>query len=302
MGIFSTLILLAWGCGDSKDKEPIIGMDEDFLEGQILMDVEMVNNPFYPLYQSLDLEEGAIGEQLENLVAGLNPEQKQDLEDFMDEVGSDNSGNLGYVFSMMFHAIEGKEILVQNSTWATTRYNTLQYHGEISYDTDSKQGIVYMESHEDSEKNLNFSYAETLYLEGGPQSVLSLDQFERIEGSESELVAGYRCEKVTYTLKNQGSGSQAFLKVEVWKSPLIPRSVNFVMPYLVDEQEGILKMVINHLSNENYPIVYQASKIEARQVLDSEMQTQSSSIQLEYPKDEWEISTKIWEILFQESE
>jgi len=287
-------------CNDSEDTDNTVGKTQPFLEGKLDVSVDMVNNPMYDIYKNLDLEAGNLDQQMEDIMESLSEEEKNAIQDFLDVFNESNPGNLGYTFSMMFHALNGKEIYIQDATKATTKYNTLQYHGEIQYNTEDKKGKMYMKSHVNPDRQLTFNYSDDLYLEGGPQTVLTGDSYEIDRTDETDMVAGYLCKKIVYSLKNEGEGTVGYLKVEAWTSEFIPNSINYVMPYLLDEEHGIMKMAVHHISNENYPIVYEIADLTPRQVSDEEISILQSEPQYSFPADGEEINSKILEILFQE--
>lgn len=291
---------LSIACNNSEDIEDQVGNTNPFEEGKLTVSIDLVNNPMYDIYKHLDLEAGNISQQMEDIMESLNEEEKSEIQDFLDAFEESNPGNLGYTFSMLFHAISGKEIVVQDLTKATTKYNTLQYHGEIQFNTADQEGMLYMKSHSNPDKQLTFSYSNDLYLEGGPQTVLTGDEFDIVRTDETAIVAGYLCTKVVYSLKDGGSGAGGFLKVEAWTSDLIPNSINYVMPYLLDEHQGILKMIIHHISNENYPVVYEVTDLNSRQVRDEEISIIQSDPQYSFPEDEAMINSILLDILFQE--
>lgn len=291
---------LSIACNNSEDIEDQVGNTNPFVEGELTVSVDMVNNPMYDLYKHLDLEAGNVSQQMEDIMESLSEKEKSEIQDFLDEFEESNPGNLGYTFSILFHALNGKKIVVQDLTKATTKYNTLQYHGEIQFNTANQEGMLYMKSHSNPDKQLTFNYSNDLYLEGGPQTVLTGDEFDIVSTEETAIVAGYLCKKVVYSLKEGRSGAGGFLKVEAWTSDLIPNSVNYVMPYLLDEQQGILKMVIHHISNENYPVVYEVIDLNSRQVSDEEISIMQSDPQYSYPEDEAMINPILLGILFQE--
>ncbi|WP_057936356.1 hypothetical protein [Algoriphagus resistens] len=291
---------LSIACNNSEDMEDQVGNTNPFIEGKLTVSVDMVNNPMYDIYKHLDLEAGNVSQQMEDIMEGLGEEEKSDIQEFLNALEDSNPGNLGYTFSMLFHAINSKEIVVQDLTKATTKYNTLQYHGEIQFNTANQEGMLYMMSHSNSDKELTFSYSNELYLEGGPQTVLTGDGFDILRTDETAIVAGYLCKKVVYSLKDGGGGAGGFLKVEAWTSDLIPNSINYVMPYLLDEQQGILKMAIHHISNENYPVVYEVTDLNPRQVGDEEVSIRQSDPQYSFPEDEAMINSILLDILFQE--
>ncbi len=291
---------LALACNNTGDIEDQVGNTTPFVEGKLTVSIDMVNNPMYDIYKHLDLEAGNVSQQMEDIMEGLGDEEKSDIQDFLDAFEASNPGNLGYTFSMLFHAIKGKEIVVQDLTKATAKYNTLQYHGEIQFNTAAQEGMLYMRNHSNPDKQLTFSYSSDLYLEGGPQTVLTRDGYDIVRTDETAIVAGYLCKKVVYSLKNGGSGAGGFLKVEAWTSDLIPNSINYVMPYLLDEQEGILKMAIHHISNEDYPVVYEVVDLNPRQVSDEEISVMQSEPQYSFPDDAAMINSILLDVLFQE--
>ena len=167
---------------------------------------------------------------------------------------------------------------------SVTRYHALNYRGETSADLGKKVGMMFMQSTR-ADEDITLKYTGEQMQQMGKQ-VLSNEDYDILHTKEAAVVAGYPCVKSVYTLKGVADAiagksamqaDQKAYRVEVWTSTLIPKSLNFLHPLYVEEDHGIMKLLIIFDKNESLKLQYEFVSVENKTITEADLSIRQSS-------------------------
>ncbi|MFD2034988.1 hypothetical protein ACFSKL_09310 [Belliella marina] len=296
-------VLFFASCSD-EDKVPTVDPVQDqFTEGKIDIDISMEGSPALSLlieiYRQIDPSRD-MDEQMEEIIAGFTEEELaalMEFEDSFDENG-DGLGQLGYMMSIMFMPLIDNVVYVKGDE-ALAKFEALTYRGENKINKKTLLGQYYMQSRWNEANQLSFTYTEEDFSKDFAQTSIDGGLYNIQRTQETELVAGYLCRKHVYTGK---SVETAPYKLEVWTSEQMPASVNFLHPYYLEEDGGIMKINAYLVNGLAYPIVYQFTEVTPRIVTAQEMSITETEPIYSYKDDEMTIAFQMFAILFGEGE
>lgn len=183
--------------------------------------------------------------------------------------------------------------VIKNSPSFTTTYGTLPfisssvyvagyeavYKGEgLTYVLENKwndildEGFAYVGSTIVPNSKLNFSYKKNYIDAEQLQTNIDTLNYDRVATGDFIDLVGYKAERIVYTAKEAMAVGQRFLPKEltVYVSESFNPSINKVLPFNVNEEHGVLKIVTKFLDTDDLYVTYEVSTAVKRKVLDTE--------------------------------
>ncbi|WEK37037.1 MAG: hypothetical protein P0Y53_05940 [Candidatus Pseudobacter hemicellulosilyticus] len=286
-----TLFLSSMFCvGQSTAAKP-------FREGAIKVDITTPGSLIGGLLQQVDPTKGNTQQQLMELSAGLSEADRKRFQKEAEETG---------ILLLAIVNLPLKSMIYCKGENSTAKFDALNYHGENTVDMTKKEGKMYMKASAGTEQ-VNILYTgENLYRMSA--TVLNNEDYTITRTAETITVAGYPCTKAVYTLKGAPAGGpdRASMvgvdpkpyQVEVWTSTLMPGSLNFMHPLYIEENAGIMKLLVQFDRKTPFKLLYQFSQVESRAVTTAEMAIQEPGPVYDYEKDMMTIAGKLLKITF----
>lgn len=183
--------------------------------------------------------------------------------------------------------------VIKNSPSFTTTYGTLPfisssvyvagyeavYKGEgLTYVLENKwndildEGFAYVGSTIVPNSKLNFSYKKNYIDAEQLQTNIDTLNYDRVATGDFIDLVGYKAERIVYTAKEAMAVGQRFLPKEltVYVSESFNPAINKVLPFNVNEEHGVLKIVTKFLDTDDLYVTYEVSTAVKRKVLDIE--------------------------------
>ncbi|RZM20230.1 MAG: hypothetical protein EOO88_36795 [Pedobacter sp.] len=197
-----------------------------------------------------------------------------------------------------------KSVMYIKGDQATAKFDALTFHGENTVNDAKKEGMMYVKS-QNSTKALTISYTGDSFNEMA-QNELKASDYDIKETGETSTVAGYNCSKSLYTIKKPAAASSvpraipatSIYQLEVWTSKEMPKSVNFLHPLYINEDAGIMKIMIQYQKENPLKFLYEFTKVENRAVTADEMQIQKTAKIKDFGKDKMTVGMEMMGIIF----
>lgn len=281
------------GQGPQSESEQIVplGMnntEENFNEGKIDVAIHFPGNRLSEILNKVDPSKGDVQQQMQNLMKDLPKAEAENIKKVMET-------NPILAMQIMFAPMLKNEIFVREDH-ALAKCDGLMYHLENKLNGENETGVVFIQSQHDKSKQLTFEYDKDYFGEIQLQTRIDMDLYDREQTNDTDVIAGYTCTKAIYTLKN--STPMALGKLEVWTSGRMPQSLNFIHPFYLEEEHGIMKIVIYQDMGSDTPMVYEFKKVTPTPVSDSEMEIQQSLPVYSGKSDAQTIAAKLMGIMF----
>ncbi|ATL49354.1 hypothetical protein COR50_20440 [Chitinophaga caeni] len=222
---------------------------ETFKEGIIDLDIDFPGNELSSLLKKVDPSKGNIQQQMAALVAKLPSEQQLKMKKL-------TQSNPFVSMQVLLAPLMKNQIFVARKR-VTAKCDGLTYHLENTLDASSNTGKIFVESRNNPANSVTFKYDESFWKENQLQTRFDVESYNRQQTDETATVAGYKCQKVNYTLKKADANPMRIAKIAVWTSGKMPRSLNFIHPYYVEESNGIMKIELYTNQEEGPVLVYE---------------------------------------------
>ncbi|UNY97245.1 hypothetical protein MQE36_09055 [Zhouia spongiae] len=263
---------------------------ENFTEGTIDIDIYFPGNDLSDLLKKTDLSKGSIEQQMESMMASLSQEKK-------DRINKTMKGNPIIALQIMMAPLLKNTVFVKENM-VTAKCDGLTYHLENTLNVKSSTGTVYMASQTNRSNAITLNYDEDFFGEGQFQTKIDSDAYDRQETNEIKVIAGYKCKKSIYKLKV--TSPMSIEKLEVWTSEQMPKSLNFIHPYYLEEEHGIMKIDLFPVINESKDaaLVYEFKTVSPGAVSDSDLSIVKTEPVYNAKTDLEQIATKLMGIMF----
>lgn len=212
--------------------------------------------------------------------------------------------------------------VIKNSPSFTTTYGTLPfisssvyvagyeavYKGEgLTYVLENKwndildEGFAYVGSTIVPNSKLNFSYKKNYIDAEQLQTNIDTLNYDRVATGDFVDLVGYKAERIVYTAKEATAVGQRFLPKEltVYVSESFNPAINKVLPFNVNEEHGVLKIVTKFLDSDDLYVTYEVSTAVKRKVLDTEtsISLTNSSFDVKEDKDILALGMRLTKII-----
>lgn len=214
-----------------------------------------------------------------------------------------------------------QEVIKNSPSFATT-YGTLPfisssiyvagyeavYKGEgLTYVLENKwndildEGFAYVGSTIVPNSKLNFSYKKNYIDAEQLQTNIDTLNYDRVATGDFVDLVGYKAERIVYTAKEAIAVGQRFLPKEltVYVSESFNPVINKVLPFNVNEEHGVLKIVTKFLDTDDLYVTYEVNTAVKRKVLDTEtsISLTSSSFDVKEDKDILALGMRLTKII-----
>ncbi|MCX2682182.1 hypothetical protein OOZ15_19735 [Galbibacter sp. EGI 63066] len=273
------------GEGSSEIKN----VKDNFTEGKIDIEVYFPGNRLNEVLNKVDPSQGNIEQQIEKYTAELSAEQAEKIQK---GVNSD----LMLTMQILFAPMLNNEIFVRGNQ-VTAKCDGLVYHLENTLNGSNETGMVFVQSQSNKGNQVTFNYDKDFFVENQLQTRVNPEVYDRKLTGETEEIAGYKCNIAVYTLKNVTP--MAIGKLEVWTSEHMPKSLNYIHPYYLEEENGIMKIAIYQGMQSDMPMmIYEFKKVTPISVSDSDMKIRQSQPVYEGKSDMEVIGSRLMDIMF----
>lgn len=262
--------------------------EEDFSQGKIDVAIHFPGNRLSEILNKVDPSKGNVQQQMQNHMKELSQADAENIKKVME-------ANPILAMQTMFAPMLKNEIFVREGK-ALAKCDGLIYHLENKLDGDNGSGTVFIQSQYDRSKQLTFQYDKDYFGEIQLQTRIDMDLYDRQQTNDTEVIAGYTCTKAIYSLKN--STPMALGKLEVWTSERMPQSLNFIHPFYLEDEHGIMKIAIYQDMHSDMPMVYEFKKVTPATVSDSDMEIQQSQPVYSGKSDAETIAAQLMGIMF----
>ncbi|MFD2034042.1 hypothetical protein ACFSKL_04525 [Belliella marina] len=301
LSLLSAATILA--CDSNKDDKKVTAETEEskeshielttmvkktFTEGKIDVQIYFPGNRFSEILNKVDPAQGDIQQQIEKYAKELSQEDAEDIQNLM-------KGNIALAMQVMFAPMLKNEIFVRGDQ-ATAKCDGLVYHLENTLNGGNETGTVFIQSQSVKNSQITFDYDKDFFGESQLQTTIDLSMYDRKATYETDEIAGYKCNKVIYTLKNDSP--MAIGQLEVWTSEHMPKTLNFIHPFYLEEAHGIMKISIYQDAQSDMPMVYEFKKVTPGSVSDSDMNISQSQPIYNGKSDTEAIAAKLMGIMF----
>lgn len=269
IAIFLGLVFLS--CNQSQnqssknlDTEPIpiekLSENNIFNEGVIDVEIDFPGNQLSDLLKKIDPTKGNIEQQLKSLTETLSFGEQQKINNV--------TKNNPFVAMQVILAPLHSTIYVKKSI-ATAKCDGLNYHLENTVNASLNTGTAYVASRADPSNTVTINYDKDFFGKSQLQVRIDPESYARHETKETKFIAGYKCKKSIYTSKTNSPMSVA--KLEVWTSEQMPKSLNFIHPYYLKEEHGIMKIDLFANGIDDIAMVYEFKTVSPKKMSDSEL-------------------------------
>lgn len=258
-----------------------------FHEGIISVDIHFPKNQLSSLLKKIDPAKGSIEQQLKSLTETLSPEEQYKIKKLTE---SDPFIAMQVVMAPLNSKIYVKENVV------TAISDGLSYHLENTVNASSNTGTVYVASRANPSNTVTINYDEYFFGKSQLQVKIDPESYTRRETNETKLIAGYKCKKSIYTSKTNAPMRVA--KLEVWTSEQMPKSLNFIHPYYLEEEHGIMKIDLFANGIEGVSMVYEFKTVSPKKLNDSDIDIVQTSPVYNAKTDLQKIAGKLMGIMF----
>lgn len=190
---------------------------------------------------------------------------------------------------------------------ALARIYGLGYYMEHSHNLQTDEGIIYMSSQAQPEKEATASYhpSEGYDKVFSGDRLIHPDQFTITKENGTFTVAGHPCQRSVYTARNLTAPASATLpgmpapqlhKLVVYTSDRISKSINFSHPYYLPEEHGILRIDAYYDDGNEPSAVYEVTAVKPQIVTDELLAIKKSEPL--YKIDDVQYGMKVMEIMF----
>lgn len=279
--IFTSLCLatsfLFYNCNSSEEVKPTENSEETinkpFTEGTIEMGVFSHEIDLGKLIGKIDFSKKNIKEQYIQL-ANQDTEVKA-ISDLITTLGNQNPLTAWAItlnIAECNYAIKNEEVLgkVRGFGWTMDNY----------YNKTKDQANIYLETVVQTDKIAEQDrkiYSSYKPLENNTVSSINkvdFSQFDRETQSGKENISGYLCDVVVYTPKIIDENAPMQLrKLIVYTSPLFNNAINFAHPFYLEENQGILRLDIFYLNNDQPTLVMKPKEIKETKVTTKDLTT-----------------------------
>lgn len=271
----------------SSETVKVPSSKDHFYEGIIDVDIHFPGNQLSNLLKKIDPAKGNIEQQLKSLTETLSSKEQQKIKNL--------TQNNPFVAMQVIMAPLHSKLYVRENV-ATAKCDGLSYHLENTVDTSSNTGTVYVVSQANPSNAITIDYDKDFFGKSQFQTKIDTESYTRQETNETKLIAGYLCKKSIYTSKT--NSPMRVTKLEVWTSEQMPKSLNFIHPYYIEEPNGIMKIDLFANGIEGTAMVYQFEEVISTQVSNTELEIKQSSLVYDAKTDLSEIATKLLGIFF----
>ncbi|MGS2763048.1 hypothetical protein [Sinomicrobium sp. M5D2P9] len=259
-----------------------------FTEGKIDIQIYFPGNRLSEILNKVDPSKGDIQQQLEKYTKELSAGEAENVQKVM-------RANPMLAMQIMFAPMLKNEIFVKGDQ-VTAKCDGLMYHLENTLNASKETGTVFVQSQSDKNRQVTFHYDKDYFGESQLQTKIDMEMYDRKLTDETGEIAGYTCNKAVYTLKNTSAAGIG--KLEVWTSGQMPESLNFIHPFYLEEEHGIMKIAIYQDMQSDIPMVYEFKKVTPVSVGDSDMKIRQSQPVYEAKSDTEAIAAKLMGIMF----
>lgn len=279
--IFTSLCLatsfLFYNCNSSEEVKPTENSEETinkpFTEGTIEMGIFSHEIDLGKLIGKIDFSKKNIKEQYIQL-ANQDTEVKA-ISDLITTLGNQNPLTAWAItlnIAECNYAIKNEEVLgkVRGFGWTMDNY----------YNKTKDQANIYLETVVQTDKIAEQDrkiYSSYKPLENNTVSSINkvdFSQFDRETQSGKENISGYLCDVVVYTPKIIDENAPMQLrKLIVYTSPLFNNAINFAHPFYLEENQGILRLDIFYLNNDQPTLVMKPKEIKETKITTNDLTT-----------------------------
>lgn len=257
---------------------------QNFTSGVITTRVSLPGNRYDEAMSRLDPAQGNLPAQLDRIIRGMSAAEQQQV-----QVQAQQNPSL----TMMALMLPRKATIYARGPEARASTDALTYHLDNYFDGAQNIGLCVIKS-QTAPKQVAFRYTGTKKKQEWQTLAVSDADYAIQPTAETGLVAGYTCQKTTYTRKphtrpvsspNSGPLALQAVALDVWTSRYMPASLNFAHPIYVNEQQGIMKIVVYFDQAHKQQLLYEFTSVRAQPVSPQDLHVTPTGAVLDYDKD-----------------
>lgn len=252
-------------------------MNTPFTEGSVEMGMFSNGLDLGKLIGKIDFSKSNIKEQYEQLIT-----HDSDIKPIFDLITNMSKQNPLAAWAITLNItectynIKNEEVLgrVRGFGWRMDNY----------YNKPQDQASIYLETLAQtdqiaaSDNKIYSSYTPSQNKGFGAMNEMDISQFTRESKKEKQNILGYECDIVVYTPKIKDENAPLQLqKLIVYTSPLFNNIINFSHPFYLDENQGILRIDIYYLNEEEPTLVMKPKAIKAHAITQQDLTSQTAT-------------------------
>lgn len=274
---------------ETSNVDTKIKANEPFKEGVIELDIYFPGNDLSELLKKTDPSKGNIKQQMEKAISTVDAQQQQRIQ-------SSVQNNPIMAMQVILAPLLQNRIFVKGDD-VTAKCDGLTYHLENTLNAANNSGKIYVVSQSNPKNAVTFNYDDEFFGNSTLQTKIDSELYDRVETEETKTIAGYVCKKMIYTLKGNAS-PMSIVKLDVWTSKQMPQSLNFIHPYYLEEDYGIMKIDLYPKLESEPGLVYEFKKVTPTTVESADMSIKQSTPLYNAETDLQPIAAKLMGIMF----
>jgi hypothetical protein len=265
-------------------------------EGIVYSRTSFPDHPLNDSLRKLDFESGDFLKQ-HNVI--------QDLKKHQQSYKSQNEQEIKdafFVSGIIVTPAYSKMYFTPSKTLVKT--DALGYHQQLLVDTKEQTGrLIIADNGKDNEGTINFNMSDL--LEVWQKYQINAEQYTIQKSTETAVVAGYTCKKVTYTFSGTSRGlpvSNYIInlqpeKVTAWVTDDLPASLNIMHPHYFELSQAVLKYEVELDRNKKNKMLIEVTRLEPRKIDDDELEVKKTVPVIQHTRGSYDSGTRIMQVM-----
>jgi hypothetical protein len=241
-----------------------------FTEGVLYTRVSFPGNILNEALSKIDFEKGNVKKQLEQLQKDMSSSTyaaraKAQLETMsLDERATMGTMLMAAMMSPLYAKINyaGHKVLANAVA--------LNYSMQSYMDNEQQKGKMVVQT-ADRKKEAAIEFSAGSMRQVWEKEAVDEDKYEVKNMPDEEMVAGYKCNRVSYTYKPSQLPSTSPVAKPAYKlivsySPDIDKTINFLHPFYFQLDKGILKVEVHYDKAGKNRMVYEVTRVEPKKM------------------------------------
>lgn len=279
--IFITIIFLFYNCNSSDEIKPTEDnhtvINKPFTEGIVEMGIFSKDVDLGKIIGKIDFSREDITQQYQDLLT--NDAEARAIFEVVEDTSNQNplvAWAMSMNISECTYSIKDKEVLgkARGFGWNMHNYhNTAEDKGSIYLET-----VTQLDKIAEQDRKIYTEFKPSENAGANATNTIDFSEFNRQVEPKKQNVLGYECDVIIYTPKKVDNTMPMQLqKIAVYTSPLFSNTINFTHPFYLEENNGILRLDIYYLNNEEPTLVMKPKAIKEQVINQQDLISKTST-------------------------
>ncbi|MDM1408338.1 hypothetical protein [Myroides sp. DF42-4-2] len=279
--IFITTIFLFYNCNSSDEIKPTEDnhtvINKPFTEGIVEMGIFSKDVDLGKIIGKIDFSREDITQQYQDLLT--NDAEARAIFEVVEDTSNQNplvAWAMSMNISECTYFIKDKVVLgnVRGFGWNMHNYhNTAEDKGSIYLET-----VTQLDKIAEQDRKIYTEFKPSENAGANATNTIDFSEFNRQVEPKKQNVLGYECDVIIYTPKKVDNTMPMQLqKIAVYTSPLFSNTINFTHPFYLEENNGILRLDIYYLNNEEPTLVMKPKAIKEQVINQQDLISKTST-------------------------